>query len=151
MMGDCRTIEKSTGTRGDHLPTKIRRKFLLLASTSAFAQTQVYLLRGWFGVFSTGMDAIAEALRAKGIKAEAIGHLEWKSTAAKIASDRAAGANGPLVLVGHSQGGNNVIDMARELQKQSIPVAEDPSIVHINMDKDAKIQGQIIDAIATLP
>ena len=94
----------------------------LALSSPALAETRVYLLRGWFGVFSTGMDTMAEALRAKGIKAEAIGHLEWKTTAAKIASERAAGATGPLVLIGHSQGGNNVIDMARELDKQSIPV-----------------------------
>ena len=172
----------------------------LIASPSAFGQTRVYLLRGWFGVFSTGMDTIAEELRAKGIKADAIGHLEWKATAAKIASDRAAGATGPLVLIGHSQGGNNVIDMARELEKQSIPVdllvtvapfmqdpvpanvvravnyyqspgwgspltvepgfkgqlsninvAEDAAIIHINMDKDAKIQAQIVGAITELP
>ena len=172
----------------------------LTLSPSTLAETRVYLLRGWFGVFSTGMDTIAEALRAQGIKAEAIGHLEWKSAAAKIASERAAGATGPLVLVGHSQGGNNVIDMARELEKQSIPVdllvtvapfmqepvpanvvralnyyqspgwgsalvadpgfkgnlsnvnvAEDAGVLHINMDKDPKIQAQILGAIAALP
>ena len=172
----------------------------LTLSSSALAETRVYLLRGWFGVFSTGMDTMAEALRAKGIKAEAIGHLEWKAAAAKIASDRVAGATGPLVLVGHSQGGNNVIDMARELENQSIPVdllvtvapfmqepvpanvvralnyyqspgwgsalvpdpgfkgqlsninvAEDAGILHVNMDKDPKIQAQILGAIAALP
>jgi hypothetical protein len=118
------------GTRRTHrkfLPAAAVARALLIvialvACPTAFGQTRVYLLRGWFGVFSTGMDTIAEELRAKGIKADAIGHLEWKSTAAKIAADRAAGATGPLVLIGHSQGGNNVIDMARELEKQSIPV-----------------------------
>jgi len=195
------------GTRRTHrkfLPAAAVARALLIvialvACPTAFGQTRVYLLRGWFGVFSTGMDTIAEELRAKGIKADAIGHLEWKSTAAKIAADRAAGATGPLVLIGHSQGGNNVIDMARELEKQSIPVdllvtvapfmqepvpsnvvrainyyqspgwgsplvaepgfkgqlsnvnvAEDPAIVHINMDKDPKIQAQIVGAITGL-
>ena len=174
--------------------------FALALSPCAFAETRVYLLRGWFGVFSTGMDKIAEDLRAKGIKAEAIGHLEWKAAAATIAGDRAAGATGPLVLIGHSQGGNNVIDIARELEKQAIPVdllvtiapflqdpvpinvvravnyyqspgwgsplagdpgfkgeltnvnvADDAGIFHINMDKDPKLQAQIIAAIAALP
>ena len=91
-------------------------------STAALAETQVYLLRGWFGVFSAGMDMVADDLRAKGIKAEALGHLAWKTTVAKISSDRAAGKIGPLVLVGHSQGANNVIEMARELGKKKIPV-----------------------------
>ena len=63
-----------------------------VCSPCALAETRVYLLRGWFGVFSTGIDKMAEDLRAKGIKAEPIGHLEWKATAEKIASDRAAGA-----------------------------------------------------------
>lgn len=94
----------------------------LLFCTAAAADTQVYLLRGWFGVFSAGMDALADELQAKGVKAEAIGHLAWRATVAKIASDRAAGKTGPLVLVGHSQGANNVIEMARELEKKKIPV-----------------------------
>ncbi len=181
----------------------IARALLIVAlacSPCAFAETRVYLLRGWFGVFSTGIDKMAEDLRAKGIKAEPIGHLEWKATAEKIASDRAAGASGPLVLVGHSQGGNNVIDIARELEKQSIPVdlivtiapflqdpvpanvvhainyyqspgwgspltagpgfkgeisninvADDLGILHINIDKDARVQAAILGAIEALP
>ena len=95
---------------------------VLLWSSCAHAEIQVFLLRGWFGVFSTGMDAMADELRAKGIKAEAIGHLAWKSTAARIAKARAAGQTGRLVLVGHSQGANNVIAMARELQAQNVSV-----------------------------
>jgi hypothetical protein len=94
----------------------------LLFCTAACAETQVYLLRGWFGVFSAGMDALADELQGKGIKADAIGHLAWRATVTKIASERAAGKTGPLVLVGHSQGANNVIEMARELEKKKIPV-----------------------------
>jgi hypothetical protein len=94
----------------------------LFFCTIAVADTQVYLLRGWFGVFSAGMDALSDELQGKGIKAEAIGHLAWRATVSKIASDRAAGKTGPLVLVGHSQGANNVIEMARELEKKKIPV-----------------------------
>jgi hypothetical protein len=89
---------------------------------AALADTQVYLLRGWFGVFSAGMDALSDELQGKGVKAEAIGHLAWRATVSKIAADRAAGKAGPLVLVGHSQGANNVIEMARELEKKKIPV-----------------------------
>jgi hypothetical protein len=37
----------------------------------------VVLLRGWFGVFSTGLDSVADQLRAQGIKAEIAGHLNW--------------------------------------------------------------------------
>jgi hypothetical protein len=96
--------------------------FALCFCTAAFAETQVYLLRGWFGVFSAGMDALADELDGKGIKAEAIGHLAWRATVSKIISERAAGRAGPIVLVGHSQGANNVIEMAHELEKKKIPV-----------------------------
>jgi hypothetical protein len=47
----------------------------LLWSSATNAETHVYLLRGWFGVFSTGLDSLADELRNKGIKAEAVGHL----------------------------------------------------------------------------
>jgi len=95
----------------------------LLCCTPAFAgEPRVLLLRGWFGVFSTGMDGLADELKSKGIKAQVAGHLYWSTALKEIVRDRAAGKTGPLVLVGHSQGANNVIDMARSLEKQKIPV-----------------------------
>ena len=94
----------------------------LLWSSATRAETRVYLLRGWFGVFSTGLDSVATELRTKGIKAETVGHLAWKTTVANIIKWHASGNSGPLVLVGHSQGANNVIDMARLLQRENIPV-----------------------------
>lgn len=165
----------------------------------AHAETQVYLLRGWFGVFSTGMDAMAETLQSKGIKAEALGHLAWRSTAAKIAKAHAAGKAGRIVLVGHSQGGNNLIDIARELAKHKVqvdllitlaPFQQDPvpanvvralnyyqaggwgsplvpepgfkgelanidvgdtGTFHVNIDKNAKVQAEIVATIVALP
>jgi hypothetical protein len=94
----------------------------LLWSSAVRAETRVYLLRGWFGVFSTGLDSIADDLNRKGIKAEAIGHLTWESTVSEIVKTHATNAKDHLVLVGHSQGANNVIDMARLLEKEKIPV-----------------------------
>jgi hypothetical protein len=94
----------------------------LLWSSATKAETRVYLLRGWFGVFSTGLDSLAAELRSKGIKAETVGHLSWKTTVSNIIKDHAVGKSGPLVLVGHSQGANNVIDIARLLQRENIPV-----------------------------
>ena len=94
----------------------------LVWSSATNAETRVYLLRGWFGVFSTGLDTLAAELRGKGIKAETVGHFAWKTMASDIVKWHATGDSGPLVLVGHSQGANNVIDMARLLQREKIPV-----------------------------
>src|SRR3954454_21296022 len=88
----------------------------------AHAEPQVLLLRGWFGVFSTGLDSIADDLKKRGIRAEVAGHTHWKTAANEIL-DRANGDFGPLVLVGHSQGANNVIDIARLLEVRKVPVA----------------------------
>ena len=120
-------LPAASGQRGDAPGLRARAGLAVLAialacSTCAYAETRVYLVRGWFGVFSTGMDSMAEDLRGKGIRAEAIGHLESKSMAAKLVREWAAGKTGRLVLVGHSQGANNAIEMARELQKHGISV-----------------------------
>jgi hypothetical protein len=95
---------------------------LLWCNCALAAEPRVLLLRGWFGVFSTGMDNLASELKAKGIKAEVASHLYWSTALKDIVKERAAGNTGPLVLVGHSQGANNVIDMARSLEARKIPV-----------------------------
>jgi hypothetical protein len=95
---------------------------LLWSSQAQAAETEVYLLRGWFGIFSTGLDTMSEKLKAEGIKAETLGHLEWKKAADEIIAERAAGKTPLLVLVGHSQGANNIIDMARLLEPHKIKV-----------------------------
>ena len=95
---------------------------MLWCSCAQAADTHAYLLRGWFGVFSTGMDELAAELKAQGIKADAIGHMSWKSTLSKIVQDKASGKLGALVLVGHSQGAINAIEIARALKAHKIPV-----------------------------
>lgn len=114
-------------THGKH-----RRKTSLLIAAAALglfwsgavqaADARVLLLRGWFGVFSTGMDSLAQQLRARGVNAEAIGHLAWKAQVDRIIRERSAGKTGPIVLVGHSQGANNVIEMAQMLKSRNIQV-----------------------------
>ena len=95
---------------------------LLWCNGALAAEPRVLLLRGWFGVFSTGLDSLADELRAKGVNAEVAGHLYWSKAISEIVRERAAGKTGPLVLVGHSQGANNVIDMARALEAHNVQV-----------------------------
>ena len=52
---------------------------LLWCNCALAAEPRVLLLRGWFGVFSTGMDSLASELKAKGIKAEVAGHVYWST------------------------------------------------------------------------
>jgi hypothetical protein len=95
---------------------------LLWCDGALAAEPRVLLLRGWLSVFSGGLDRLADELRAMGIKAEVRRHLYWTTAVSEILQDRAAGKIGPLILVGHSQGGNDAIEIARALQISHVPV-----------------------------
>ncbi len=82
----------------------------------------VYLLRGGFNIFSTGMDELAVKLRAAGVDATSEGHSNWQAVAAD-ARARYARNKTPIILVGHSWGALAVNLVAIELQKSNTPVA----------------------------
>jgi pimeloyl-ACP methyl ester carboxylesterase len=82
----------------------------------------VYLLRGGFNIFSTGMDELAEKLRADGVDARSEGHSEWREIAAE-ARDRYAKDRTPIILVGHSWGALAAVLIAMDLEKSNTPVA----------------------------
>ena len=173
--------------------------FILWPAFALATGPRVILLRGWFGVFSTGLDSIADQLKAEGIEAEVAGHLYWSTALTNILRERSAGQTRLLVLVGHSQGANNVINIARALQSHDVTVdllvtispflqnsipanvvkainyyqapgwgqpvaaergfhgkienvnlAGDLTVTHITIDKNQKVQGEILREIATL-
>jgi pimeloyl-ACP methyl ester carboxylesterase len=95
---------------------------LLWCEGALAAEPRVLLLRGWLNLFSGGLDRLADELKARGIKAEVRRHLYWTTAVTDILRDRAAGNVSPLILVGHSQGGNDAIEIARALQVSHVPV-----------------------------
>jgi hypothetical protein len=95
---------------------------LIWCAGALAAEPKIVLLRGWFGIFSTGLDSIADELKVKGIRAQVAGHLAWNTAVDEIVREKAAGKIGPVILVGHSQGANNIIDMARALADRKIGV-----------------------------
>jgi pimeloyl-ACP methyl ester carboxylesterase len=83
----------------------------------------VYLVRGLFGMFSTGMDDVAAKLRASGVRAVVFQDAQAGRLAEKMAATyRAARDREPLVLVGHSLGADDVIMIARRLDRERVPV-----------------------------
>ncbi|TCK28266.1 hypothetical protein EV667_2269 [Ancylobacter aquaticus] len=86
------------------------------------ADTHVYLLRGLFGVFSTGLDALAKQLKAQGYHAELYGWDEAQQVIDLIRRREQQGHEGPTILIGHSLGANAVITVAESLNKRSIAV-----------------------------
>jgi Thioesterase domain len=98
---------------------------LTLGSSPGMAQPRahVYLLRGLLNIFSLGMDTLAEELNNRGVYATVDNHTAWQSLADQAAAKYKAGAEGPIILIGHSLGANAVMEMAAYLGEKGVPVA----------------------------
>jgi len=86
-------------------------------------QADVYLLRGFGDIFSTGIDEIGRQLQANGVDAHVEGHQAWRFVLNRILADQRENPRAPVVLIGHSLGANAVIDIAAALEKKGIRVA----------------------------
>jgi pimeloyl-ACP methyl ester carboxylesterase len=84
---------------------------------------QIYLIRGLFGVFSTGMDQMAAQLKAQGYSNVTL--WSWTDVdqiAADIIAGHQNGDNAHVILIGHSLGSNAVVQVADRIAPQGIPV-----------------------------
>lgn len=86
-------------------------------------QADVYLLRGFGDIFSTGIDEIGRQLQANGVDAHVEGHQAWRFVLNRILADQRENPRAPVVLIGHSLGANAVIDIAAALEKKGVSVA----------------------------
>lgn len=84
----------------------------------------VYLMRGFLGIFSLGMDRLNAQLKAAGVKTKIVGHTGWPGVVAEIAAEQALhpGQHAPVVIVGHSLGANAALLAGYQLGQQGIPV-----------------------------
>ena len=94
---------------------------------------EVYLLRGLANVFSRGMDAMGARMVRSGFDARVYNHAAWKDLAENIiARNRVKQVSYPIIIMGHSLGGNASVKMAKYLGDRGIPVsyvvAFDPTI-----------------------
>jgi len=82
-----------------------------------------YLLRGWIGVFSTGVDELCQKLNERGVRAHVYQEMQSGALAKTIAEKYRNNPEAePLVLIGHSYGADNVVRVARALEKEGIEV-----------------------------
>lgn len=83
----------------------------------------VYLVRGWLGVFSTGIDTLGDKVKAAGVADEVYQEAQWRDLAAAIIEKYKGVKDAePLILVGHSYGADDIVAIAREIEKAQIPV-----------------------------
>lgn len=84
---------------------------------------EIYLLRGLANIFSRGMDVMGERLVRKGIDARVYNHGAWKSLADNIvARNKVRRVSYPIIIMGHSLGGNASVQMAKYLGDRGIKV-----------------------------
>lgn len=82
-----------------------------------------YLLRGFIGIFSTGIDDLTAKINTSGVRAHVYQDDQWSSLAATIREKyRGETEHEPIVLIGHSYGADDVVRIARQLQEDKIDV-----------------------------
>jgi len=82
-----------------------------------------YLLRGFIGIFSTGIDHLGEEVNAGGVRAMVYQDDQWHDLAEQIVKVYAGKTDcEPLILVGHSYGADDSVRIARVLDDHGIKV-----------------------------
>jgi len=83
----------------------------------------VFLLRGFIGIFSTGIDSLGQQIDDTGVQAQVFQDDQWRSLASTVAKEYHGMTDPePLVLIGHSYGADDVVRIARELDKYDVKV-----------------------------
>lgn len=84
---------------------------------------RVYALRGLWDIFSTGLDDLAVELRDAGAEAAALSGPDWPKLGDEIEQAVAKGeTTGAIVLIGHSFGVDQAIQLCDRLNKSGISV-----------------------------
>jgi hypothetical protein len=92
-------------------------------SSSSPRVGSVYLIRGWGGMFSWGIDDMARELNRGGVRASVFQHDQRDALVREfIKKYQGVSDSEPLCIVAHSAGSDDAIYIARELQKMGINV-----------------------------
>jgi len=85
---------------------------------------RVYILRGLGHIWSGGMTEMADQISRRGVLATSHKHNEWYGLADEaIKLYNSDPDRWPIILIGHSNGGDNIILMAERMNAAGVPVA----------------------------
>jgi hypothetical protein len=116
-------IVTSIGCTSSMTPGKLDNVQAVSAPQQYARVGNVYLLRGWIGIFSAGIDNLTDKINAKGVRAHQYQDDQWSSLAETIGQKyKGVKDPEPLILVGHSYGADDVVRIARDLKKDNIAV-----------------------------
>jgi hypothetical protein len=84
---------------------------------------RAYLFRGVAGlIYSRGMDSLTDRIRHAGIAASVQSYLLWRAAVDQAIQDYRRDP-APIVLIGHSMGGDSALAFAQRLNNENIPVS----------------------------
>jgi hypothetical protein len=114
----------------DAAPTTIPRITPVLAEQPPVAadriaepQGRAYLFRGIAGlIYSRGMDKLADRIKHAGIPSSVDTYLMWRPVVAQAIRDYRRDPQ-PIILIGHSMGGDSALAFAETLNAENIPVS----------------------------
>jgi len=103
----------------------------------------VHLIRGLGNVYSQGLDALTDEMKAAGLDATVHSDTNWQNIAKDLVDQHNSEGDPPgIVLLGHSYGADDVIHIAQYLNDQGIPVrllllldATNPPPIPANVDR----------------
>jgi hypothetical protein len=83
----------------------------------------VYLIRGFIGIWSYGVDHIGQKINAAGVRAKVFQEDQWGTLANTIIERYKSDPNHePLVIIGHSYGADDAIKLAKRLQEHNLSI-----------------------------
>jgi esterase/lipase len=92
-------------------------------SESAVPRGRAYLFRGVAGlIYSRGMDSLADRIRHTGVPASVQTYLLWRPAVEQAIQDYRRDP-APIVVIGHSMGGDSALSFAQRLNNENIPVS----------------------------
>jgi hypothetical protein len=108
-----------TETKADAKPQKATKA----ETVAKIDRGSVYLLRGLANIFSLGMNTLGEELEKRGVDTVVTNHSHGLTIVDKLAKQYETDKSVlPIILIGHSLGGNKTLSMAEKLAEKNIPV-----------------------------
>ncbi len=84
---------------------------------------RVIILRGLHNIWSRGMDALAKKFEAQGVPVILANHSHWQFIANQAIADYKADKNvAPIIIIGHSLGGDAALVMSNWMAHNNVPV-----------------------------
>ena len=132
-LSGCATSTKNSNTKAISASRPAASNEKRVIAPHVTRTGEIILLRGLANVFSKGMDVIGDRLKKKGVDARVYNHAAWENIANDIvARSKQKKVSYPIIIMGHSLGGNASVQMATYLGKRGVPVsfvvAFDPTV-----------------------